>query len=140
MKRLVVDDVRNPNFEARVERFAKKALHLIRTEPWDEVWLDHDADFVASPDYTYITNSLYNDALLGKTYDVGLFVLHSANTGGRERMMRVLERHYRVVDIEKYRDKTLRLASQTMVVDVSTRHGVESPYVYWPETRWRLET
>jgi hypothetical protein len=109
-KRLVIDDVRTPSFDAVVSRSSIEALELIRTEHWDEVWLDHDMDQapVRTPDVTWLTARLEKDLVeFGRTYDVDMFVLHSANSGGRFRMRRHLDSHYLVIELEDYPDKSL---------------------------------
>lgn len=126
MKRLVIDDIRVPNFPATVVRHVFEALKLIETESWDEVWLDHDMDLTKSPDVTWLTNTLearaYTD---GTIYPVGLFVLHSANTVGRKNMRAGLEKFYDVMDVEFYPDKSLALSGEHIVVDVSSEKGVQ---------------
>jgi hypothetical protein len=114
----VIDDVRVPNFKARVCRSAIEALELIRTEHWDEVWLDHDMDMAPSktPDVSWMTVRLEEDAYkLGRNHDVDMFVLHSANSTGRRKMRGHLDRNYLVIECEDYPDKGLSLTGGGVV-------------------------
>lgn len=131
MRRLVIDDIRNPNFEATVVRDVKLAYELIKEQPWDEVWLDHDMDLtLGSPDVSWLTDRLESEAYTdGRIYPVGLFVLHSANTYGRQRMRAALDKFYQVIDIERYPDDKLELTS-SRVVDVSVRDGIKFSPAY----------
>jgi hypothetical protein len=127
LKRLVLDDVRTPSFEARVCRSSIEALELIRTEHWDEVWLDHDMDMAPrrTPDVTWLTARLEKDAYeLGLTYDTDMFVLHSANAVGRRKMRGHLDLDYLVIEMEDYPDKGLELTGGG-VIDMRTNgdHG-----------------
>jgi hypothetical protein len=126
----VIDDVRTPNFEAEVCRSSIDALRLIRNEKWDEVWLDHDMDMAPyrTPDVTWLTALLADDAAVGITHDVGMFVLHSANTTGRRRMRRHLDRDYLVLEMEDYPDKTLALTGGGVIAMYTDgKHSIVSP-------------
>jgi len=125
IKRLVVDDIREPRFSAVVARTATEALDMIRKESWDEVWLDHDADFVPGQDYSWTTARIKDLCKRRMAPDVGLFVMHSANTHGRMIMRGHLREHYPVVDIEDYSlDRSLSLWGADRVWDVSVEKGV----------------
>jgi hypothetical protein len=125
-RRLVVDDVRDAlNFQAHTVRLPEEALKLIREQHWDEVWLDHDSDFVSKLPYSWVTARLANDALEGRKADVGMFVLHSANTTGRKWMRKHLERYFKVIEVEEYPgDTDLIVSGHGMVVDASTHRGM----------------
>jgi len=135
LRRLVIDDVRSPSFDAVVCRSAYEALELIRTQQWDEVWLDHDMDFVTGPDVSWTTNRLEEDAeTLGRIHPVGKFILHSANSIGRRKMRAALEPHYEVIEMEEYPDKTLRLFGG-QVVEMRT-NGEHLPVKWASNDAW----
>jgi hypothetical protein len=123
-KRLVIDDVRVPMFPAKIARTAIEALEMIKAESWDEVWLDHDADFVSGQDYSWTTARVRDLCKKGQAPDVGLFVMHSANTQGRKWMREHLMLWYPIVQVEEYPEKGLLLSGEGKVWDVSTDRGV----------------
>jgi hypothetical protein len=125
VKRLVVDDVRVPSFKATVVRSSVEALELLRTEHWDEVWLDHDMDLApeTTPDVSWLTRQLELDAVeLGTFANVDMFVLHSANSSGRKKMRGHLDQFYLVLEMEDYPDKGLSLTGGG-VVEMFTDKG-----------------
>jgi len=126
LKRLVVDDIRIPEFPATIARTAHEALDMIVAEHWDEVWLDHDADFVQGPDYSWTTKQIRDLGYKDQKPSVGLFVLHSANMHGRQEMRTHLQRWYKVIDIEQYPDTSLFISGADRVWDVSVRDGVHT--------------
>lgn len=124
MKRLVIDDDRVPEFDAVVVRDPVEALAAIVEQPWDEVWMDVDNDYQRGMHYTWVTAKVRDLCRRKRAPDVGLWVLHSANPGGRETMKKHLRPWYPVVDIEDYDDQTVRLRGVN-VVSVSAARGVE---------------
>lgn len=139
MKRLVVDDDRDPNFQAIVARPAQEALAAIISEPWDEVWLDHDNDLAPGHDYSWVTARIRDMCMRGTFPDVGLFVLHSANRYGRRNQRNHLGRWFRCIDVESYPEKGLRLEG-VKTISVSTDKGVERVQSTGPTWNLPLQT
>lgn len=94
---LVVDDVRVMKFEATYARRLPVAEEWLYSQPWDEVWLDHDLDFslatiaeaqewVVAGGYTIrpLIRKIEEDAHNGIILPVGMFVVHTANPVGME--------------------------------------------------------
>jgi hypothetical protein len=106
---LVVDDVRTMKFEATTVRTLDEALTAIQSQPWDEVWLDHDLDFAAydeaeadqwykaGQDTTRPIARLAADlAEAGTPLDVKMFVLHTGNPAGKHLLANLLLPYYNV--------------------------------------------
>jgi len=131
IKRLVIDDVREPNFSAVVIRDPVEALAAIMAEPWDEVWMDVDNDFQPGHQYTWVTARVRDYCKQLQAPAVDLWVLHSANSYGRQNMKNHLAKWFRIVDVENYSDQTLRLDGMDKVIDVSVKNGVERKAFAW---------
>ena len=96
---LVVDDVRTLKFEATTVRRLPQAEAALYSQPWDEVWLDHDLEFSMTLEETQLMHT-YNirplvqkieqDARNGIILPVGIFIIHSANSIGKEWMAQML--------------------------------------------------
>lgn len=98
MRILVVDDERTFNLGENVTyaRDAESGLYALANGKWDEVWLDHDlGDFFW--DGTWLTDKIEAQAyVMGALFDVGTFVIHTANPIGRMRMAETLRKFYNV--------------------------------------------
>jgi hypothetical protein len=91
---LVVDDIRTMKFEATTVRTVAEGLTSLYSQPWDEVWLDHDLDF--SLTYHQILSNtgqrtirplvrrIVNDAMAGHILPVKMFVIHTSFGKGRD--------------------------------------------------------
>lgn len=102
---LVVDDVRTMRFEATTVRRLPEAEKALYSQPWQEVWLDHDLEFSltaheAKDMYEYnirpLVRKIEADAYAGKLLPVGMFVIHSANPVGKEWIAQALLPWYNV--------------------------------------------
>lgn len=89
---LVVDDVRTMKFDATYARTLKEAASLLFSQPWDEVWLDHDLDFSLADREQYLRHEYTIRPLVarveklaheGTVLPVGMFILHTSNPVGR---------------------------------------------------------
>jgi hypothetical protein len=95
---LVVDDVRVMTFEATYARTISEAEALIESQPWDEVWLDHDLDFnfdtqeeamsawqsMDTSTTRPVVRWLERRAAEGRPLDVSMFIVHTANPVGKK--------------------------------------------------------
>jgi hypothetical protein len=87
--------------------------------------MDVDNDFQSGPQYTWVTDQVKKLCLAKRAPEVGIWILHSANTWGRNKMRRDLGPWYPMMDIEKYDELGFRLSGVDKVVDVSVANGVE---------------
>lgn len=78
---LVVDDVRNMIFDATTVRTSAEGLEALYSQPWDEVWLDHDLGF--ADDIRPLVRKVEADAHDGIILPVGMFIIHTGNPVGR---------------------------------------------------------
>lgn len=96
MKRLVVDDIRVFTFDAKYVRTVKEAIALLSKDGnWDEVWLDHDMGSM-SADVDVLANWLEEKAFAGEVLPIGEFIVHTANSVGRQRIIAALDKFYPV--------------------------------------------
>ena len=87
---LVVDDLRIFTFDAVYARTSGEALRLLQSQPWAELWLDHDLggyDTVVP-----VLDRMCELAFERTPVDVGLVIIHSSNPAAR-RLLPVLERY-----------------------------------------------
>lgn len=97
MRVLVVDDLRSFPFAAVYARDASGAVGLLKTGPWDQVWLDHDlGDGI---DIGPVIDLLCERAVWDDPVQVGQIVVHTSNPGQGDMMVRVLRRFYDVVRV-----------------------------------------
>jgi hypothetical protein len=89
---LVIDDVRTFQFDAAYARTFTEGLRLIDSQPWDEVWLDHD---LGGDDTIYpIVLAMEEAAYYGCRFHIGMVFVHTDNPVGRQNITRALERYY----------------------------------------------
>lgn len=102
---LVVDDVRTLKFEATTVRRLPQAEAALYSQPWDEVWLDHDLEFSLTEQesrdmFEYnirpLVRKIEEDAHNGIILPVGIFIIHSANPVGKEWIAQALLPWYTV--------------------------------------------
>lgn len=107
---LVVDDIRVMKFEATYARTLAEARALIQSQPWDEVWLDHDLDFNFATHDEAVTawqsidtcttrplvRWLEEQAHEGNPLPVEMFVIHTGNPVGRQWIAQALLPWYSV--------------------------------------------
>jgi len=113
---LVIDDFRTLSFPATTVRRRETAAIALYSQPWDEVWLDHDLEFALTEEQ-FRTVGEYNirpliekiveDAKNGIILPVGRFLIHSSNGMGRLYMRDKLSPYYPVtmVDASQWTEK-----------------------------------
>lgn len=118
---LVVDDVRTMKFDSTIVRRLEPAFGVVYSQPWNEVWLDHDLEFSLSLEetrvnYTYnirpLVKRMEEDAAKGIILPIDTIIIHSANPVGRIWMHEALSPWYNVkmanaedwVSYERYPD------------------------------------
>lgn len=102
---LVVDDVRTLKFDATTVRRLPQAEAALYSQPWDEVWLDHDLEMSLTyeeatrlDEYNIrpLVRKIEEDAYNGIILPVGIFIIHSANPVGKEWIAQALLPWYTV--------------------------------------------
>ncbi len=100
---LVIDDVRTMKFASTIVRRLEPAFGVLYSQPWNEVWLDHDLEFALSKEeiqkfFYYnirpLVTRIVEDAEKGIKLPVGKFIVHSVNQYGGDWMMAQLLPHY----------------------------------------------
>lgn len=86
-------------FDATTVRRLPQAEAALYSQPWDEVWLDHDLEFSLTEqeaqnllEYNIrpLIRKIEQDAYEGIILPVGIFIIHSANPVGKEWMAQAL--------------------------------------------------
>lgn len=99
---LVIDDFRTMSFPATTVRTLEAGTVAVYSQPWDEVWLDHDLEFALPQreERTYnirpLIEQIVEDAESGVILPIGQFLIHSSNWGGRLFMKEKLSPFYPV--------------------------------------------
>ncbi len=107
---LVVDDIRVMKFEATYARNIEDAKALILSQPWDEVWLDHDLDFhfdtqeqafsawqsIDTSTTRPLVRWLEEQAHEGNPLPVQMFIVHTGNPVGKQWIAQALLPWYAV--------------------------------------------
>lgn len=92
MEILVIDDLRSlPGSAVTYARTSAAALDLLELPGgWDEVWFDHD---LGGDDTTIpVLDRICELAASGTPVRIGLAVIHTSNSSGRDTLRRSLER------------------------------------------------
>lgn len=129
---LVIDDTRTLIFDSTIVRRWEPALETLYSQPWDEVWLDHDlecsltrAEFIERGQRDYnirpLIDKMVEDAEQGIILPIKRIFIHSANSWGRVWMRDRLAPYYTVEMVNHYEWEDWKKSTWS-----SSRYAVDS--------------